>query len=124
MKRLAVTSILFVLAVLFVAPARAQQPADSSSPQAAASTSPPAKPSGKLITLAGIITADRKAFLCDKDNRTLLIANPEVLRGIEGQHATLRARLDSASHALVVASAKPSRDERHAPRLDDAAFRK
>jgi hypothetical protein len=84
---------------------------------------PPAKPS-KLITLAGIVSADRKSFLCDKDNRALAIANPDVLRGLEGRHATLRARLDSSTPQLVISSAKPSRDERHAPRLDDAAFRK
>lgn len=114
MKRLA-ASLVLLAAMLFAVPALAQTQATASAPSA--------KPA-KLITLAGIISADRKSFLCDKDNRALAIANPEVLRGIEGQHATVRARLDSSTRELLVSSAKPSRDERHSPRLDDAAFRK
>lgn len=113
MKKLA-AAILFCLAILLAAPAQAQQTGAPSS----------AKLSGKVVTLAGIVALDGKSFLCDKDNRTWTITNPDLLHGIEGLHATLRARLDSAAHQLLVASAKPSRDERHAPRLDDAAFRK
>lgn len=109
MKKLA-ASLVLLAAMLVAIPAQAQ-------------TTAPAKPA-KLITLAGIVSADRKFLLCDKDNRALAIANPDVLRGIEGQHATLRARLDSSTGQLMISSAKPSRDERHAPRLDDAAFRK
>jgi hypothetical protein len=120
MKKLAVACLLFSFAMLLAIPVQAQQTGSNASSSPATS----AKASGKLVSLAGIVAADRKSLLCDKDNRTLAIANPEVLRGIEGQHATLRARLDSGTGELLVASAKPSRDERHAPRLDDAAFRK
>ena len=133
MKKLAIAALVFCCALLLAAPAPAQQPQQppqprqtaSASGQAASSApSPSAKPSGRFVTLSGIVAADRKSFLCDKDNRTLAIANPDLLLGIEGQHATLRAHLDSGTRRLLVTSAKLSRDERHAPRLDDAAFRK
>ena len=115
MKKFAV-AILFCFALPLATPAQAQQ-SGASSDQAA-------KLSAKVVTLAGIVALDGKSFLCDKDNRTWTIVNPDLIRELQGVHATLRARLDSAAHQLLVASAKPSRDERHPPRLDDAAFRK
>jgi hypothetical protein len=115
MKKLTAAAILFCFAILLGAPAESWQ---------AAASAPLTKPSRKVATFAGVVSADRKSFLCDKDNRTWAISNPDVLRGTEGRHATLRARVGASADELVVASAKPSRDERHAPRLDDAAFRK
>ena len=82
------------------------------------------KRAAKFFTLVGTIAPDGRSFICDKGNRTWTIINPDSLRAFAGQHATLRARLDSVARELTVASAKLTRDERHAPRLDDAAFRK
>jgi hypothetical protein len=67
--------------------------------------------SKKPLTATGTISQDRETFICDKDHKTLKIANPGALSDMEGQHAKLTYRLSSAPGEIFVTSAATVQDQ-------------
>jgi len=53
---------------------------------------------------AGLISADGESFTCDKDTHVWKVSNPAVLQGMEGQHAKLTFRANSADEVLVLSA--------------------
>jgi hypothetical protein len=60
----------------------------------------------KATTIAGTISEDGKTFVSDKDNKTWTISNPDAVKGHEGHHVALKARVDSSKGEVDVVSLK------------------
>jgi hypothetical protein len=61
--------------------------------------------SKKTTNVSGTISQDGLSFVSDKDHRTWKIANPAVLRDMEGHHAKLVYHLTSNAGEMFVTSA-------------------
>jgi hypothetical protein len=61
--------------------------------------------SKKTTNCSGVISQDGLSFVSDKDHRTWKIANPAVLRDMEGHHAKLVYHLTSNAGEIFVTSA-------------------
>jgi hypothetical protein len=82
MKKL--IAICFVLSLLTVGVASAQDTMQNDSMKAA-----PAK----AVDVKGKISADGKTFVSDKDGKSWTIVNPDAVKGHEGHHVVLNAHV-------------------------------
>ena len=59
---------------------------------------------GKDMSLTGWVRdqGGKTVFENDKDKQTWEIANPEAVKGHEGHHVKVRAKLDESNHSLTV----------------------
>jgi hypothetical protein len=80
--------------------------------------------SKKTTTCAGAISDDGQSFTCEKDHHVWKIANPVVLRDMEGQHAKLTFRRTSSADEIFVASAAVIQQQTVAHNPGDSAFRR
>ena len=59
---------------------------------------------GKDMSLTGWVKEEggKDVFVNDKDKQTWEIANPDAVKGHEGHHVKVKAKLDESSHSLTV----------------------
>jgi hypothetical protein len=59
---------------------------------------------GKDMRLTGWVKEDngKTVFVNDKDKQTWDIANPDAVKGHEGHHVKVKAKLDEANHSLTI----------------------
>ena len=62
--------------------------------------------SSKMTTVRGMVSADGKTFVADKDKKTWTVSNPEKLKGEEGHHVSLRGQLNAAKNEIEVSSVR------------------
>ena len=60
----------------------------------------------KSVKITGTISDDGKSFVSDKDSKSWKITNPEAVKGHEGHHVTLTAKVDADKSAVEVVSLK------------------
>ena len=65
----------------------------------------------KAVSVSGNVSADGKMFTSDKDNKMWTVSNPEALKGHEGHHVTIKAKIDAAKNQIDVTSVKMAKDE-------------
>ena len=76
-------------------------------PQASAQTKPKAATTApKAMTIMGMVSADEKSFVRDKDKKSWTVANPEALKGHAGHHVSITAQVDAAKGEVTVKSVK------------------
>ena len=76
-------------------------------PQASAQTKPKAATTApKAMTIMGMVSADEKSFVNDKDKKSWTVANPEALKGHGGHHVSITAQVDTAKGEVTVKSVK------------------
>jgi len=59
---------------------------------------------GKDMSLTGWVKDEggKDVFVNDKDKQTWEISNPDAVKGHEGHHVKVKAKLDESSHSLTV----------------------
>ena len=59
---------------------------------------------GKDMSLTGWVKEEggKDVFVNDKDKQTWEISNPDAVKGHEGHHVKVKAKLDESSHSLTV----------------------
>jgi hypothetical protein len=59
---------------------------------------------GKDMSLTGWVKDDngKTVFVNDKDKQSWSIANPDAVKGHEGHHVKVKAKLDEANHAVTI----------------------
>ena len=62
--------------------------------------------SEKASSITGKISEDGKSFVSDKDGKSYTISNPDSVKGHEGHHVTLKAKVSSDSTSVDVVSLK------------------
>jgi len=80
------------------------------------------KPSKKVV-ISGTVGAEGKTLVSEKDNRIWNVTNPDSLKPSEGRRVTVKAHASPTSSEITVTVVR-LKDERLAPKLDDAAFRR
>lgn len=96
-------TILFALSLLTSVGLMAQDnPSQDNMKQGSAS----ADTAMKATTIPGKISEDGKTFVSDKDNKTWTISNPDAVKGHEGHHVALKARVDASKSEVDVVSLK------------------
>jgi len=58
----------------------------------------------KPLNIPGKISQDGETFVSDTDGAIWIIANPEAIKGHEGDHVLLAARLDTNKGEVIVVS--------------------
>ncbi len=66
--------------------------------------------SAKAASLSGKISDDGKTFVSDKDGKSWTISNPDAVKGHEGHHVTLKARVSADKNEVDVVSLKMAGD--------------
>jgi hypothetical protein len=64
----------------------------------------------KASSVAGKISDDGKSFVSDKDGKSWTISNPDAVKGHEGHHVMLKARVSSDKNEVEVVSLKMAAD--------------
>jgi hypothetical protein len=101
MKKL--MAICSLLALLTLGVAMAQEPMQNDSMK---KDSAKADTSAKATKVTGKISEDGKMFVSDTDSKSWTISNPETVKGHEGHHVTLTAKVDADKSAVEVVSLK------------------
>lgn len=95
-------SILFVVSLLAVLSLAAQDTMKQDNTKADASA--------KTTTVTGKISDDGKTFVSDNDGKSWTIINPDAVKGHEGHHVTLKAKLSADTNEVNVLSLKMAGD--------------
>jgi hypothetical protein len=66
--------------------------------------------SAKAASVTGKISDDGKTFVSDKDGKTWTITNPDAVKGHEGHHVTLKAKVSPDKNEVDVVSLKMAGD--------------
>jgi hypothetical protein len=66
--------------------------------------------SAKAMSVTGKISDDGKTFVSDKDGKSWTISNPEAVKGHEGHHVTLKAKVSADTNEVNVVSLKMAGD--------------
>ena len=66
--------------------------------------------SAKAASVTGKISDDGKTFVSDKDGKTWTITNPDAVKGHEGHHVTLKAKVSADKNEVDVVSLKMAGD--------------
>jgi hypothetical protein len=66
--------------------------------------------SAKAASVTGKISDDGKTFVSDKDGKTYTITNPDAVKGHEGHHVTLKAKVSPDKNEVDVVSLKMAGD--------------
>jgi hypothetical protein len=119
MKKLLVLSLSFILALPVIA--MAQDPA-SQSPSGSTASQPSASPSQSNDTMGqsaksgavkGTVSQDGKTLVSD-DGKSWTIANPDAVKGHEGQRVELKGSADASTNQINVTSVKASKGDKGA----------
>jgi hypothetical protein len=112
-RRLLFSALCFVALVLWAAPAPAQD---------SAAAKPPAT---DQLLLSGTVSEKGALLLCSANQKLYHVLNSELLRHLEGQLVTLKARyLPGKDQLYVIAVRADSASHDKSFHLDDAAFRR
>lgn len=60
----------------------------------------------KSMNVPGKISQDGETFVSDADGKTWTIANPDAIKGHEGHHVVLQAKLNEGKNEVKVLSVK------------------
>ena len=60
----------------------------------------------KTVSVTGMISADGKSFVGDKNKKTWSISNPDAVKGHEGHHVVLKAHANPNASEIEVVSVK------------------
>jgi hypothetical protein len=66
--------------------------------------------STKAASIMGKISDDGKTFVSDKDGKSWTISNPDLVKGHEGHHVTLKAHVSADTNEVQVVSLKMAGD--------------
>ena len=119
MKTLLVLSLTLILALPVIA--MAQDPA-SQSPSGSSASQPSASPSQSNDTMGqsaksgavkGTVSQDGKTLVSD-DGKSWTIANPDAVKGHEGQRVELKGSADASTNQINVISVKASKGDKGA----------
>jgi hypothetical protein len=66
--------------------------------------------SAKAASITGKISDDGKTFVSDKDGKSWTINNPDLVKGHEGHHVTLKAHVAADTNTVEVVSLKMAGD--------------
>jgi len=119
MKTLLVLSLTLILALPVIA--MAQDPA-SQSPSGSSASQPSASPSQSNDTMGqsaksgavkGTVSQDGKTLVSD-DGKSWTIANPDAVKGHEGQRVELKGSADASTNQINVTSVKASKGDKGA----------
>lgn len=66
--------------------------------------------SAKATSITGKISDDGKTFVSDSDGKSWTITNPDVVKGHEGHHVTLKAKVSADTNEVNVLSLKMAAD--------------
>ena len=71
---------------------------------------------GKSMKLTGWVKmeGDKTTFVNDKDKQTWNVSNGDMLKGHDGHHIKIKAKLDESNHSLTVVSMKMMRKSKQA----------
>jgi hypothetical protein len=72
--------------------------------------SPTTTTSAKSANIMGKISDDGKSFVSDKDGKSWTISNPDAVKGHEGHHVTLKAKVSADTNEVEVVSLKMAGD--------------
>src|ERR1035441_53369 len=61
--------------------------------------------SAKAASVTGKISDDSKTFVSDKDGKTWTITNPDAVKGHEGHHVTLKAKVSPDKNEVEIGRA-------------------
>ena len=112
-RRVLFSALCFVALIVSAAPALAQN---------SASAKPPAS---DHLLLSGTVSQKGALLLCSADQKLYHVLNSELLRHLEGQLVTLKARyLPEKDQLYVIAVRADSAPRDYSFHLDDAAFRR
>ena len=113
-RRFLFSTLCFAALVLWAAPALAQN---------SAAAKPPAK---DHLLLSGTVSEKGALLLCSANQKLYHVLNSELLRHLEGQLVTLKARYLPGNDQLYVIAVRADSAARDMPffHLDDAAFRR
>lgn len=80
--------------------------------------------SGKPLTVSGTVSPDARTLLTDIDSEWA-INNPEMLKGREGLHVTVKCYVDSENGRIQILRVKPREGDKYASKkYADSAFRR
>ena len=83
------------------------------------------KASRKAVTVAGRVSDDGRMFVCDRDAQVWTLANPEAVRGHEGQQITVQGYLRAEEGEFHILHVNAEKNERtFTPHYADSAFRR
>ena len=66
--------------------------------------------STKAASITGKISDDGKTFVSDKDGKSFTISNPDAVKGHEGHHVTVKAKVSADKTEVDVLSLKMAGD--------------
>lgn len=95
---------------------QAGNPSHSKMAKTAGKKSAKAAEKGKEIRLTGWVKEEdgKTVFVNDKDKQNWEIGNPEAVKGHEGHHVKIKAKLDEANHSVMVDQVAPTRTGKQA----------
>jgi len=93
----------FLTALSLMAQDTAQQPDTMKAPTTTTSA--------KSANIMGKISDDGKSFVSDKDGKSWTISNPDAVKGHEGHHVTLKAKVSADTNEVEVVSLKMAGDK-------------
>ncbi len=112
------SSLVLILSGLLVMPVGAH---GTPPPQTSAT---PASTKQALLTLSGKVTKQGAVLLCSADQKPYHVLNSEMLRHLEGEYVTLKARFLPEKGQLYVTAVRASTLPEDSVKHDDAAFRR
>jgi pentapeptide MXKDX repeat protein len=65
----------------------------------------------KLRKLSGTVGSDGATFVTDKDQKSWTVENPEVFKGHEGHHVSVRAHVNPDKNSIHVTSVKMAKEK-------------
>ena len=80
--------------------------------------------SKKTQNCSGTVSEDGQSFTCEKDHHVWKVANPAILRDMEGHAAKLTFRRTSTADEIFVTAAIAVQQQTVAPNPGDSAFRR
>ena len=98
MKKLLILLFTFAVAFALAMPAFAQETQTTKTETTTTTT--------KLMPLHGTVSDDGKTFTNDKDQKAWTVQNPEALKGHEGHHVSIKARVHADKGEIHVVSVK------------------
>ncbi len=107
MKRFLLSLFAFVMLSCLLTIAQETKPGTQQ--PTATTTDDTMKDTMKEVTLSGKVGDDGKSFVTTKDNKSWTVANPEALKGHEGQEVKLKAQVDQAKNEIHVVSVKKAK---------------
>jgi len=100
MKKLLILLFTFAVAFALAMPAFAQETQTTKTETTTITTTT------KLMPLHGTVSDDGKTFTNDKDQKAWTVQNPEALKGHEGHHVSIKARVHADKGEIHVVSVR------------------